>query len=48
MVGSWDLPLRSASILSLALQAVPENLPLDIVYEDEHLIVVNKVRFKAK
>ncbi len=26
------------------LQAVPEDIPLDIVYEDEHLMVINKVR----
>jgi 23S rRNA-/tRNA-specific pseudouridylate synthase len=26
------------------LEAAPEPLPLDIVYEDEHLIVINKVR----
>ena len=25
------------------LSAEPENIPLDIVYEDEHIIVVNKV-----
>ena len=25
------------------LEASPEELPLDIVYEDEHLLVVNKV-----
>lgn len=25
------------------LEAAPEALPLDIVYEDEHLIVINKV-----
>lgn len=24
------------------LRAVPENIPLDIVYEDEHVIVINK------
>lgn len=24
------------------IEAVPENIPLDIVYEDEHLVVVNK------
>ncbi len=24
------------------LEAIPENIPLDIVYEDEHLLVVNK------
>ena len=27
-----------------ALDAQPENIPLDIVYEDEHLLVVNKPR----
>ncbi len=26
------------------LEASPEELPLDIVYEDEHLLVINKVR----
>lgn len=26
------------------LQAVPEDIPLNIVYEDDHLIVVNKVK----
>jgi 23S rRNA-/tRNA-specific pseudouridylate synthase len=26
------------------LEAAPEELPLDIVYEDEHLLVINKVR----
>lgn len=25
------------------LQAIPEDIPLDVVYEDDHLIVVNKV-----
>jgi hypothetical protein len=29
------------------LEAAPEALPLDIVYEDEHLIVINKVRYCA-
>lgn len=24
------------------IEAVPQNIPLDIVYEDEHLLVVNK------
>ena len=24
------------------IKAVPQNIPLDIVYEDEHLLVVNK------
>jgi len=24
------------------LRAVPENIPLDIVYEDEHVLVINK------
>jgi 23S rRNA-/tRNA-specific pseudouridylate synthase len=24
------------------LRAVPENIPLDIVYEDDHLLVINK------
>jgi hypothetical protein len=27
-------------------QAIPEAIPLDVVFEDEHLIVVNKVRSK--
>jgi 23S rRNA-/tRNA-specific pseudouridylate synthase len=26
------------------LQAIPEDIPLNIVYEDDHLIVVNKVK----
>ena len=26
-----------------AMHAVPEDLPLNVVYEDEHLLVVNKV-----
>lgn len=25
-----------------SLRAVPEDIPLDIVYEDEHLLVINK------
>jgi 23S rRNA-/tRNA-specific pseudouridylate synthase len=26
------------------LQAIPEDIPLDVVFEDAHVIVVNKVR----
>lgn len=26
------------------LQAIPEDIPLDVVFEDDHLIVINKVR----
>jgi len=25
-------------------QAIPQDIPLDVVFEDDHLIVVNKVR----
>ena len=28
------------------LEAAPEALPLDIVYEDDHLLVINKVRWQ--
>lgn len=29
---------------AIALEAIPEDIPLDILYEDEHLIVVNKAQ----
>lgn len=41
--------MRPGDVVSCAvlppppLEASPEPLPLDIVYEDEHLIVINKV-----
>jgi 23S rRNA-/tRNA-specific pseudouridylate synthase len=36
--------VRCSALLCRCWQAIPEAIPLDVVYEDEHLIVVNKVR----
>ncbi|MBQ3929040.1 MAG: RluA family pseudouridine synthase [Clostridia bacterium] len=47
---SKNLKLRSGDVIELTIpdpvlpQAVPENIPLDIVYEDDDLLVVNKPR----
>lgn len=35
---------QEISFSLVLLQAIPEDIPLDVVYEDAHLIVVNKVR----
>ena len=38
------LPVLRTAPPCTATQAVPEAIPLDVVYEDEQLIVVDKVR----
>lgn len=38
------MKLNATSNSHNILQAEPESIPLDIVYEDAHVIVVNKVR----
>ncbi len=43
------MTLRQCQIIELDLylsydpQAVPDDIPLDVVYEDKHLMVLNKV-----
>lgn len=34
---------RLAALLSAAVALPPQDIPLDVVYEDEHLMVINKV-----
>ncbi|GFH07381.1 RNA pseudouridine synthase, putative [Haematococcus lacustris] len=39
----WGDQVQATLLPAPTLQALPEAIPLDIVYEDDHLMVVNKV-----
>lgn len=47
-VGSKNLKLKEGDVVEVSIpeneeyDAVPENIPLDVRYEDEHIIIVNK------